>query len=131
MTRIVLDSNIYVSAFVFGGNPAAVLQQAEDSIFTLLISPALKQEVEEVLARKFRWPATLIRAACMPIWKQSLLIVPELNIDECRDSDDNRVLECAFEGNADYIITGDFDLLKMKIFRGIKIISPAGFLQLP
>lgn len=52
-TRVVLDTNIFISAFLFGGKPADILQLAEDRSFTLIVSESLITEVEEVLAEKF------------------------------------------------------------------------------
>jgi len=128
--RAVLDSNIFVSAFLFGGNPARILQCAEERTFTLLTSPPLRDEVEEVLARKFSWPRNLIRTACDPLWELSVSVSPQFLVDRCSDPDDNRVLECAAEGKANFIVTGDNHLLTIKIYRKIKIVNPSVFLKL-
>ncbi|OGF52645.1 MAG: putative toxin-antitoxin system toxin component, PIN family [Candidatus Fraserbacteria bacterium RBG_16_55_9] len=53
-----------------------------------------------------------------------------LRVSVCRDDDDNRVLECALDGRADYIVTGDKDLLDLKVFEGIKVVNVSDFLQL-
>jgi putative PIN family toxin of toxin-antitoxin system len=56
--------------------------------------------------------------------------VPKALTAVCRDPDDNMVLECAVEGNAQYIVSGDKDLLELKEFRGIRIVRAAEFLNL-
>jgi len=58
------------------------------------------------------------------------IIVPTSHIEVCRDPDDNRVLECAIDGEVDYIITGDKDILVLDSFEGIKIITVDNFLRL-
>ena len=130
MMRVVLDTNIFISAFLFGGKPARLLQLAEDGAFALLASSALMSEVEEVLAGKFSWPEPLVRAACDPLWNLADVIVPTIRIKDCPDADDNRVLECALEGEARYIVSGDHHLLDMKRFRNIDIVTADEFLRL-
>jgi predicted nucleic acid-binding protein len=66
--RVVVDSNIYVSAIVFGGVPKSVLTLAELGQFEICISPAIRQEVERTLNRKFGWPQERIDLACSPLW---------------------------------------------------------------
>jgi putative PIN family toxin of toxin-antitoxin system len=127
--RAVLDTNVYVSAFLFGGKPAALLQLAERGAFVLLTSAPLRQEVEEVLALKFQWPDALLRLACEPLWNISVSVDPSIAIDECRDPDDNRVLECALEGEADCIVSGDKHLLELKQFRLSRILTVSEFLR--
>ena len=129
MLRVVVDTNVFISALLFQGKPARILKLAEDHAFTLIVSTPLCQEVERVLAKKFAWPKTVIDLACVPLWRLAELVTPAVDIEECPDPDDNRILECALEGRADAIVTGDRHLLDMKKFRGIPILAVNEFLR--
>jgi uncharacterized protein len=128
LKRVVLDTNVYISGIVFGGRPAHLLQLAEGSYFHLLTSNAIRQEVERVLSAKFRWTPATISATCLPFWQASQLVESTFEIRDCVDPDDNRILECALAGHADFIVSGDRHLLDMKSFRGIGILAIHGFL---
>ena len=130
MKRVVLDTNVFISGFLFAGKPLQVLRLADEGAFVLLTSAPIREEVEEVLALKFSWPEDLIAVVCEPIWKTSENVVPTDAITACFDPDDNRILECAVRGNADYIVTGDHDLLNLKRFQRAKIVTPSAFLAL-
>ena len=82
-----------------------------------------------MLAKKFAWPKTVIDLACVPLWQLAELVTPAVDIEECPDPDDNRILECALEGRPDAIVTGDRHLLDMKEFRGIPILAVNEFLR--
>lgn len=128
--RAVVDTNVFISAFLFRGKPAQVLRLAEGRAFRLLVSAPLRLEVEQVLGQKFKWPAPRIVQACGPLWEVAMWVAPTLELKDCPDPDDNRVLECAVEGKAHCIVTGDHHLLNMKRFRGIIILTVDGFLQI-
>ncbi len=127
--RVVLDTNILVSAFLFGGVPGAILQAAEAERFTPLVSAPLKNELEEVLAEKFSFPEEMIEAACGRLWQICEWIDPKIHLDICIDEDDNRVLECAMEGHAECIVSGDRDLLRLPPIPALSILPPRAFLD--
>lgn len=129
MMRVVLDTNVYISALLFGGKPLQVLGFAEDHMFSLLYSKPIREEVEGVLAKKFHWPQEMINLACEPYWKIGLAVRPKRRVSACPDPDDNRILECAIEARADWIVTGDKHLLDMLSFEGISILRPDDFLK--
>lgn len=129
LRRVVFDSNVFISGFVFRGRPAQLLQQAEDSEFSLLTSAPIRLEIERVLTEKFRWPKPVIAAICGPLWVVSENIEPLESITECIDPDDNRILECAVAGQADYIVSGDHHLLDMRQFEGIPILKINEFMD--
>ena len=128
-TRVVLDSNIYVSAFLFGGKPLRAVQLTEERAFCLLISDPLQAEVERVLAEKFAYSQAMLAKSCWRIWKTAERIVPEIHIDLCRDPTDNRILECAVTGEAHYLVTSDRDLLDMPPVFRFKILKADAFLR--
>lgn len=127
--RVVLDTNVFISGLLFGGNPARVLQLAEARLFELLTSPPIRREVERVLEEKFKWPASMIALACNPLWQIGRDIHPSVQVTDCPDPDDNRILECALEGRAQFIVSGDHHLLDMKRFAGIPIVRIDQFLS--
>jgi len=130
MRKVVLDTNVYISALAFGGKPLDILIWAEVGLFELFVSSAILFELREKLVQKFGWSEKRTRLAIERIFNIAKVVVPQMKIRECLDPDDDKILECAVEAGADYIVTGDKrHLLKFKEFRGIRIISPAEFLQ--
>lgn len=125
---MVLDTNVLVSAYRSGGKPKAILELAEEMAFVPLISEPLKSELVRVLEEKFFMPRTLVTEICSPLWEVSERVDPKIQIDLCPDEPDNRVLECAFEGKADYIVTGDRHLLNLPPIEGLAILTPDKFL---
>jgi putative PIN family toxin of toxin-antitoxin system len=124
----VLDTNVLISAYQFGGKPETILEMAHDAIFISLISEPLKIELVRVLTYKFLVAPELIAETCSRLWEVSEWIDPQKRLDLCSDEPDNRVLECALEGNAQYIVTGDRHLLHLPPIEGIAILEPAEFL---
>lgn len=131
MRRVVLDTNVLVSALVFGGKPRKVLRLAISGVVKLVTSEILLEELKGVLeGPKFRYPPKVTQIILNEILSIAEVVVPSLQIDRITsDPDDNRVLECAVEGVADLIVSGDPDLTDLKEFRGIPIRTPADFLS--
>jgi putative PIN family toxin of toxin-antitoxin system len=129
MIGVVLDSNIYVSALVFGGNPRAILELAEQGLFEVSVSDPIKGDVERVLGLKFSWTKERISDATAYLWTLAHSISPHQTVTDCIDPDDNRVLECALEARAQVIVTGDNHLLKLHPYREISIFTPKQFLE--
>jgi len=102
MIRVVLDSNVYISALLFGGNPRRLIALAEDGLVELYVSKQVQSEVERVLAVKFRWPTQRVLNAANYLWSLTHSIEPQTILNDCVDPDDNRVLECAVESHADW-----------------------------
>lgn len=130
MLRITADSNLYVSAFHFGGVPQRLLDLAETGAIHLVISEQLIEEILDVLGRKFDWTAPELWMARERIGRYAEVVTPSEQINAIsEDPDDDRVLECAVGGRADVIVTGDKHLLRLGEFRGIGITRVADFLQ--
>jgi uncharacterized protein len=130
MIRVVADTNIFISALMFGGLPGAFLDFAFLPAFTLVTSPVLLDELDEKLRLKFGLSSTdadLVRSkleanADLISTVETLTIVKD-------DPDDDRVLECAVTGGADYIVSGDRHLLKLVSYEGIPILTVRQFLD--
>lgn len=129
--RLILDTNILISAFVFKSETANIVVRHAVKKHTLLFSESTFKELKSTLLKpKFAEIAELstIRNFIINLIKIGEFIDPKIIIAECRDPKDNKFIELAVAGNADCIVTGDKDLLVLNPFRGIKIISPADFL---
>ena len=124
--RFVFDTNIIVSALLFEtSNPSQafryVLQNGE-----VLLSLELLEELSEVLGReKFnRYVSSEERADFLEaLVERAVLVEIHETIRECRDPKDDKVLELAVSGKAEYIVSGDRDLLVLDPFRGIRIVT--------
>jgi len=129
MTRVVADTNIYISALIFGGLPGMLLDLGLMQAITLVISPPILDELQDKLCMKFgvlAQDAAAIRAKLETVGD---LIDPAMVLDVVTDDpDDNRVLECAVAGRADYIVSGDRHLLNLKQHAGIAILTAREFL---
>lgn len=132
MPRVVLDTNIYISAIMFGGKPEKIRKLSREKKIELFASEAILEEIARVLRRKFNWPSWQISQVIDDIRELSILVVPSQTLFLIKkDDSDNRILECAVEGQAQYIISGDTQhLLPLREYQGIKILSPGSFLAL-
>ena len=130
MLRVVADTNIYISVFAFGGPITEIFELAQEGGFELHVSPPILAEIRRVLAVKLHWPkqpwdallANILEFACLVNPKERLSVITA-------DPDDDRILECALEAAAAFIVTGDKRLLILKDFRGIQIVTPREFLE--
>lgn len=128
---MVLDTNVYISAILFGGMAEKVLERLSQQGSFIFISPFILDEVERVLREKFGWQEMQIRVALDDLRERTTLVVPDEGVDVITaKEDDNRILECATAANAALLISGDRKhILPLKTFRGIKIVSPGEFLR--
>ncbi len=125
LLRIVFDTNVYISAALFGRRAETVLQLASGGKLILLISAPILSEIEEKLRDKFEWPESQIAIFLDTIGEITEMVHPQITLDVVPDDpDDNRIVECAVAGQADLIITFDKDLLRMKSYQMIGMITP-------
>lgn len=131
MLKVVADTNIYISAILFGGKPEKIRELARKKKIELLISEVILAEIAEILKRKFNWPDWQISQTIESSRATTTLVTPRYTLKVIKKHDpDNRILECAVEGKAQYIVSGDkHHLLPLKEYQGIKILSPAEFLK--
>ena len=127
---IVLDTNVIISALLFGGNPRMVLERVLTQTVRMSVSRKILDEVVGVLqGRKFRYPHEVALSIVRELESISDLVAPVRRIQAISvDPYDNMVLECAVTADADYIVSGDAHLLKLKEFEGIRIVTSAEFL---
>lgn len=123
MRRVVFDTNVYFSAYGFGGRPAKLMKAAIAGEFELVTSPALLAELARVLADKLEFDDTHVEEVIRQVSRVAHIARPLSRISVIADDPDNRVLECAVEGGADTIVSGDRHLLALGEFAGIAILS--------
>jgi putative PIN family toxin of toxin-antitoxin system len=130
MDRVVFDTNIYISAFLFPGIPRKLLHMADVGVFQLIVSKQILAEFRGVLRIKFDYEIEQLAVMENLLLSVSLVVEPKKMINRITvDPTDNRILECAVEGNADYIVSGDKHLLQLENYHSIKIISPAEYFK--
>lgn len=133
--RAVLDTNVVLSGLLWHGAPHVLLDRVREGTLTFISSPVLLAELAEVIARP-QFEAILGRSNTSR--ERSLAEVreltevlepPPLAEPVCRDPDDDAVLALGIAANADFIVSGDKDLLDLKSFQGIHIVTPAEALR--
>lgn len=130
--RYVFDTNIIVSTLLFeNSKPAQALRYALAN-GKVLLSLELLEELNEVLGRERfnRYVTSEEREEFLEALVERAVLVEIIeNVQECRDPKDDKVLELALNGEAQYIITGDRDLLILHPFRGVVVITADEFLR--
>lgn len=127
--RIVLDTNILISAIGFGGKPRHILRLILDKQLTAVTSAVLLAELEDVITKKFPTLEKAFPRISKQIRKRFHIVKPKKTIRALTDEPDNRVLEAAVTGRCTYLVTGDKELLNLGIYKNIKIVSPEVFLK--
>lgn len=133
--RAVLDTNVVVSALIWGGTPFKLLQAAIDGDIALYTSPALLAELREVLARdhlakRLAQQQTAVEEAVRLYAEMTILVTP-LSVPRAvpNDIDDEQVIAVALAAEAALIVSGDADLLVLHPWQGIQILNAAKALQ--
>lgn len=129
--RVVFDTNIFISAFAICGSQAekAILKIIESGDY-LIISKEIIDEILLVLSSKFSHDREALSRIAVYLSEVAELVRPTERIRIFKDKPDNRIIECALKGNADAVATGDKEMLKIKQFRGIRIISLKEYLEI-
>lgn len=126
--RVVFDTNVFISAFATEGVCSVLLKRARLKEFELFVCSVIINEVESVLKQKFKVGEEIIREVVELIKESSepVSIVEKVE-GVCRDGDDDLILSCAVSACVDYLVSGDKDLLEVKKYENIKIVSPKDF----
>jgi putative PIN family toxin of toxin-antitoxin system len=132
LPRIVLDTNLIISAVLIADSiPRKTFNRAVDSCMPLLSAPVLLELIDAFHRAKFDKYVT--ESGRMKFLIGFLKITELVEITEtiniCRDKRDDKLLELAISGNADFLLTGDEDLLALNPFRNVKILNPQSFLK--
>ena len=131
MHRVVLDTNVLISAIAFEGKPREVFRKALTGQMRLAISEDILGELEGVLSgKKFKYSKEVIRSIRKLIEDLAEFVIPQKEVKKIKkDPDDNRILECSVEAEAHFIISGDNHLLELKQYKNIRIITPSEYLK--
>ncbi len=129
MLRVVLDTNVLVSAAIVQGKQFEILRLAKLGKIKVITSPEIIKEFEEVISReKFGFSKEQIANAAKQVLEIAEIVIPQKKLEIIKeDSDDNMILECACESNADCIISGDPHLLALKSYENIEIVNATNF----
>ena len=130
MIRVLPDTNIIISSVFWRGNPYEVIRRGILGGYKLVISAEILDEVVDKLRNKFQFPEESIQELIDILMTYCHIVEVTSKFDVVRDKKDNKIIECAFDGKVDYIVTGDPDLLVLKNFRGIKIVKAKEFLEM-
>jgi len=130
MPKVVLDANVIISALNFAGRPAEVCDLAIEGDIANITSEHIIAEVRKILIRKFSWQAAQAEDAGTLLGFFSKIVNPKKRLKVISHEPDNRILECAVAGRADFIISGDHHLTDLKNYQGIRIVNPTKFLEL-
>jgi len=131
--RVVLDTNVLVSALLFEGRVAEVARLWQEH----KIVPLLSKETFDELRKVLQYPKfslsdneieTVITEEILPFFE--IVDITEEAENICRDREDDKFISCAMSGSADYVVSGDEDLCSLERYRGIRFIRPSQFLKM-
>ena len=131
MLKVVLDTNVLISAILFGGKPRQILEKTIRGEIRLCISEPILGELKGVLQRsKFDFSPEMIQVIVTELTGIADFVNPSKTINVVlEDPEDNRILECAVGAGANYIITGDTHLLKLSRYLNIEVVNAVTFLE--
>lgn len=136
MTRAALDTNILVSALIKPQGKQYHILSYANSQFTWLTSRFILEEVTRVFSRPHiqkKYPTQTTSAQqkryLASVRRTAEIVKVKTALTTVSDATDNQILACALDGRADYLVTGDHHLLDVKMFRGIKVLTPTQFLD--
>lgn len=129
-TKVVIDTNIFISAFGWGGKPLRIMQLLEKGRIINCISEDIFTELRIAITYPKLGFSKKIQTNILEfVLSYSDFYESTEKVNVSADPDDNKFIECALSSKAGYIITGDEDLLKIKNYKNIKFISPDQFLK--
>lgn len=128
--KVVVDTNIFISALLGSEKSKFIIEKFINGEIDIIITEEIFLEIVETLKDK-KFSEVINKEDLKNLIEllkiDATWVIPKEKIDACRDAKDNIILECAISGNADFIITGDNDLLSLKKFKKISIINPLKF----
>ena len=127
--KAVFDINILIAAFLTEGLCSGLLTRARKRNFNLVLSDDIIREFKNTLTKKFKISSADVSEITSIVTEAASEIIDETTpiARTCRDQDDDMIIACAVSATADYIVTGDEDLLVLKRYKNIVIINPRNF----
>jgi len=130
--RVVFASNVLLAALLFpGGRAEAAVTRILEGRDELVLSAPILREVLSVLATKFSRDKEELSRVAVVLGEMGTLVTPSRRLSVFADDPDRRILECAVEGKADAIVTGDKAMLAAGKYEGIRLIPLADYLDNP
>jgi putative PIN family toxin of toxin-antitoxin system len=126
--KVVVDSGVVVSGIFWGGKPGRILELWRDDLSHLVTTSDILDEYFRVISELGQAQEDLVSDWTDFISAHALVALKTTQITLCRDSADNKFLECAVSADADCIVSGDDDLLVLKQIHGIPIVKASAFL---
>lgn len=128
---MVIDTNVYLSALVYGGNPRRIVEMIVSGEITVIVSEHIFVEMRRIILKKFPQFEPEYRALEMFLHDNTIAVpLGGVEVAVCRDPKDNAVLETATTGDCNAIVTGDADLLTLGNYNSIAIVTPAAFIAM-
>jgi len=128
--KIVIDTNVLISGVFFGGFPQKVLRAIIDKKVIACASTEIIDEyteiTQEMIARK---QGKLDSGILTPLISRMEIIETTSDVEASRDPDDDKFIECAIDAKALYIVSGDNDLLVLKEYGGVRIVTAKEFCE--
>ncbi len=128
--RIVPDTNVLISSVFWRGKPHEVINRGLNGEYALITSKEILEEFLTKLINKFGFPQDQLSKLIETIFNDYHIVQKVSTLNVVRDPTDNKIIETAVDGGANYIVIGDPDLTDMKEFQGIKNLTPDKFLKL-
>ena len=131
MIKAVVDTSTLISALGWEGKPQKVMDKCLNNKFKLVSSPEIIEEIREVMFRpKFDFIDSNKKSEFIMLLSQlAEVIIPKDKVNICRDKDDNKFFELALAAKVKIIVSSDGDLLSIKEYNGINVLSPSEFLE--
>ncbi len=125
----VFDTNVLVAAIITEGVCSKLLRRSRMGEFSLISCPFILNEFNRILAKKLHLSDEEISSVMQLISEPiSQVIEHKIKITGiCRDTDDDNIIVCAVAAKADYLVTGDSELLEIREYQGVKIVTPRDF----
>ena len=128
--NIVIDTNVIISGIFFGGYPRKILETVADKQISAYATTEIINEYYEIIDEMIKRKQGRINNSVLSQLVSKLKIIQSSSsVNICRDSDDNKFIECAIDANALYIISGDKDLLDIQKFNNIQIVNTKFFCE--
>jgi uncharacterized protein len=131
MPRVVLDTNVLVSAIISDGKSRELLKKGITKQYSILISDLILKELIVVLKRpKFKTSEDEVQKTILAVTRTAEIVHAKTKIKAVKeDPKDDMIIETAIDGDADLIVTGDSHILALRTFRGIKVLSVEKMLE--
>jgi len=133
--KIVLDTNTWISALIWGGKPATIIKAAEQGTINIFITEPLIEEINQVLKypkiKKIYHPQTTHQQLIEQILKNTKFVettTAKLEVIKEHPAD-NKIIECAVSAKADYIISGDKHILNIITYKKTQILTANDFIE--